>query len=127
MKLIYVASPYAGDVERNVEYAKQACRTVMESGHAFFAPHLLYPAVLDDAVPEERQTGIEMGLTLLHRCDELWAFGSVTSSGMQAEIEEAERLRIPVHRMDISEDLAPERLLVPEQNSKTAEAVTMAM
>ena len=122
MKLIYVASPYAGDVERNVEYAKQACRTVMESGHAFFAPHLLYPAVLDDAVPEERQTGIEMGLTLLHRCDELWAFGSVTSSGMQAEIEEAERLR-----MDISEDLAPERLLVPEQNSQTAEAVTMAM
>ena len=38
MKLIYVASPYAGDVERNVEYAKQACRTVMESGHAFLPP-----------------------------------------------------------------------------------------
>ncbi len=127
MKLIYVASPYAGDVERNVEYAKQACRTVMESGHAFFAPHLLYPAVLDDAVPEERQAGIEMGLTLLHRCDELWAFGPVTSRGMQAEIEEAERLRIPVHRMDISEGLAPERLLVPEQTGQTAEAVTMAM
>ncbi len=127
MKLIYVASPYAGDVERNVEYAKQACRTVMESGHAFFAPHLLYPAVLDDAVPEERQAGIEMGLTLLHRCDELWAFGPVTSSGMQAEIEEAERLRIPVHRVDISGELAPERLLVPEQTGQTAEAVTMAM
>ena len=38
MKLIYVASPYAGDVEQNVEYAKQACRTVMESGHAFLRP-----------------------------------------------------------------------------------------
>ena len=111
MKLIYVASPYAGDVERNVEYAKQACRTVMESGHAFFAPHLLYPAVLDDAVPEERQTGIEMGLPLRHRCDELWTFGSVTSSGMQAEIEEAERLRIPVRRMDVAEGLVPERCL----------------
>ena len=107
MKLIYVASPYAGDVERNVEYAKQACRTVMESGHAFFAPHLLYPAVLNDAVPEERQAGIEMGLALLHRCDELWAFGSVVSRGMQAEIAEAERLRIPVRRME----LAPERTL----------------
>ena len=53
MKLIYVASPYAGDMERNVEYAKQACRTVMECGHAFIAPHLLYPAVLNDAVSEE--------------------------------------------------------------------------
>ena len=54
MKLIYVASPYAGDVEANVEYAKQACRTVMESGNAFFAPHLLYPSILDDAVSSER-------------------------------------------------------------------------
>ena len=32
MKLIYVASPYAGDVERNVEYAKQACHAVMKKG-----------------------------------------------------------------------------------------------
>lgn len=111
MKLIYVASPYAGDVERNIEYAKQACRTVMESGHAFFAPHLLYPAVLNDAVPEERQAGIEMGLTLLHRCDELWAFGPCVSSGMQAEIAEAEQLRIPVRRMDVSAGPIPERTL----------------
>ena len=106
MKLIYVASPYAGDVEKNVEYAKQACRTVMESGYAFFAPHLLYPAVLNDSVPEERQAGIEMGLTLLYRCDELWAFGPTVSSGMQAEIAEAERLRIPVRRMDVTEGMA---------------------
>lgn len=111
MKLIYVASPYAGDVERNVEYAKQACRTVVESGHAFFAPHLMYPAVLNDMVPAERQAGIEMGLTLLHRCDELWCFGPVVSSGMQAEISEAERLRIPVRRMDVTEDLAPVKTL----------------
>jgi len=96
MKLIYVASPYAGDIEKNVEYAKQACRAVMESGHAFFAPHLLYPAVLDDAIPEERQAGIEMGLTLLYRCDEVWAFGPHISRGMQ-------RLRIPVRRMEIPE------------------------
>lgn len=75
------------------------------------APHLLYPAVLNDAVPEERQAGIEMGLTLLHRCDELWAFGPCVSNGMQAEIAEAERLRIPVRRMDVSEELIPERTL----------------
>ena len=110
MKLIYVASPYAGDVERNVEYAKQACHAVMESGHAFFAPQLLYPAILDDSIPEERQAGIEMGLTLLHRCDELWCFGPVVSSGMQAEIAEAERLRIPVHRMDMAGKLVPEQM-----------------
>ncbi len=103
MRLIYVASPSAGDVEKNVEYAKQACRNVMESGHAIFAPHLLYPSVLDHLVPEERQAGIETRLTLLYRWDELWAFGPTVSSGMQAEIAEAERLRIPVRRMEIPE------------------------
>jgi len=105
MKLIYVASPYAGDIERNIEYAKEACRTVMENGNAFFAPHLLYPAVLDDAVPAERQLGIDMGLTMLSKCDELWVFGPRISAAMQAEMEEADRLGIPIRRMEISEDM----------------------
>ena len=48
MKLIYVASPYAGDIERNTEFAKNACRFVMNEGYAFFAPHLLYPQVLNE-------------------------------------------------------------------------------
>ena len=111
MKLIYVASPYAGDVEKNVAYAKWVCREIAEHGYAFVAPHLIYPEILDDAVPEERQAGIKMGLTLLQRCDELWAFGPVVSSGMQREIAEAERLRIPIRRMDMAGELAPERML----------------
>lgn len=105
MKLIYVASPYAGDIETNMEYAKQACRTVMENGNAFFAPHLLYPSILDDAVSSERQLGIDMGLTMLSKCDELWVFGSRISAGMQVEMEEAERIGIPIHRMEISKNM----------------------
>lgn len=105
MKLIYVASPFSGDVERNVGYAKQACRKVMESGHAFFAPHLIYPSMLNDEVPEERQLGIEMGLAMLSRCDELWVFGGRISAGMQAEIQEAQRIGIPILRMDLGEEL----------------------
>ena len=59
MKLIYVASPYAGDIEQNTEFARKACRHVMSEGHAFFAPHLLYPQLLDDSKPQERQAGLE--------------------------------------------------------------------
>ena len=99
MKLIYVASPYAGDIEANVRYAEDACRFVMHKGHAFFAPHLLYPAVLDDSVPAERALGMSMGLLMLGKCDELWAFGDRISAGMKAEIEEAVRLGIPVKRI----------------------------
>ena len=103
MKLIYVASPFSGDVEKNIEYAKNACRTVMDSGPAFFAPHLLYPSFLDDTVPEERKLGMDMGLAALERCDELWAFGPRISNGMAAEIANAEHLGIPVRRMELEE------------------------
>ena len=99
MKLIYVASPYAGDVEKNTEFAKRACRHVMEQGHAFFAPHLLYPQLLDDSVPAERQAGLDMGVAMLTRCDELWCYGDHISCGMHCEMEEADRLGIPVRRV----------------------------
>lgn len=99
MKLIYVASPYTGDVKKNTEFAKEACRHVMEQGYAFFAPHLLYPAILDDAKPEQRQAGLDMGLAMLERCDELWVYGGHISQGMMLEIEEAGRLGIPTRRV----------------------------
>lgn len=99
MKLIYVASPYAGDIEKNTEFAKEACRHVMNEGHAFFAPHLLYPAILDEQQPEQRQRGLDMGLAMLPRCDELWCYGGRISFGMHLEIEEAGRLGIPIRRV----------------------------
>ena len=99
MKLIYVASPYAGDIEQNTEFAKRACRNVMNEGHAFFAPHLLYPQLLDDSNPQERQAGLDMGLAMLPRCDELWCYGDRISYGMHLEIEEAVKIGIPVRRV----------------------------
>lgn len=99
MKLIYVASPYAGEVEKNTEFSKRACRHVMEQGHAFFAPHLLYPCLLDDSVPAERQAGLDMGMAMLSRCDELWCYGDHISFGMHCEMEEADGLGIPVRRV----------------------------
>lgn len=106
MKLIYVASPYAGDVKGNVRFAEEACRYVMDQGCAFFAPHLLYPTILDDSVPSERALGMAMGTTVLSKCDELWAFGERVSPGMQSEIAEAQRLGIPVRRIALLKDRA---------------------
>lgn len=99
MKLIYMASPYAGDIEKNTKFAKRACRHVMNEGHAFFAPHLLYPQLLNDANPQERQAGLAMGLAVLPRCDELWCYGEHISHGMLLEIQEADRLGISVCRV----------------------------
>lgn len=95
MKLIYVASPYAGEMEKNTEFAKKACRYVMDQGHAFFAPHLLYPVILEENTPEQRQLGLDMGLSMLAKCDNLWVCGDRISPGMQAEIDLAKQLGIP--------------------------------
>lgn len=99
MKMIFVASPYAGDVKKNIEFAKEACQYVLNEGHAFFCPHLLYPQVLDDNKTEERKLGIDSGKRILLNCDELWAFGETISPGMFEEIQYARKNGIPVKRI----------------------------
>lgn len=64
MKLVIIESPYAGDVEANVEYARRCVRDSLLRGEAPIASHLLYtqPGILDDDIAEERQQGIDAGL-----------------------------------------------------------------
>lgn len=63
-RLVILESPYAGDVVRNVDYARACLRDSLMRGEAPIASHLLYtlPGVLDDDVPAERQRGIDAGL-----------------------------------------------------------------
>lgn len=88
---VYVASRYAGDVERNVALAIDYCRRVIDTGYMPVASHLLYPQILNDNDPDERELGLLFGLALLRMCDEVWVFGEV-SEGMAKEIEEAKKL-----------------------------------
>lgn len=90
-KKIYVASKYAGDVETNAAAAIGYCRLVIDKGYMPIASHLLYPQILNDNDPKERELGLLFGLALLRTCDEVWVFGSV-SPGVAQEIEEAKRL-----------------------------------
>ena len=62
MKLVILESPYAGDVEANVVYARACLLDSLRRGEAPIASHLLYTQVLDDTVPEERALGIAAGL-----------------------------------------------------------------
>lgn len=64
MRLVIVESPYAGDVEANVEYARACVRDSLSRGEAPIASHLLYtqPGILDDDDADERQWGIDAGL-----------------------------------------------------------------
>ncbi|HCW26626.1 DUF7768 domain-containing protein [Blautia faecis] len=89
---VYVASRYAGDVVANTTAAIGYCRRVIQDGYMPIASHLLYPQILDDKNPAERELGLSFGLALLQMCDEVWVFGKVTK-GMAGEIEEAKKLK----------------------------------
>lgn len=64
MRLVILESPYAGDVETNVTYARTCMRDSLSRGEAPIASHLLYtqPGVLRDWIASERQWGIDAGL-----------------------------------------------------------------
>lgn len=64
MRLVIIESPYAGDIEANVAYARACMRDSLERGEAPIASHLLYtqPGILRDDIPDERQWGIDAGL-----------------------------------------------------------------
>lgn len=100
MKLVYICSPLRGDVERNIRKANGYCRFAATKSAVPIAPHAMFTGFLDDAIPQERQMGLEMGLELLKRCCELWVFGNRMSEGMKAEIKAAEELNITIKYFD---------------------------
>ena len=104
-KLIYIVSPYAGDVQENILAAQNACRYAMAQGAVPIAVHLMYPQFLDDGSPEDREAGLQMGIRVLKACDELWLCGDRVSAGMQRELDAAVQIGIPIRRIN-SQELA---------------------
>ena len=103
MKLIYVCSPCRGippydpDKTRlNIFDAGEYCREVIKAGHIPIAPHYFYRDIFNDEISEQRAKALEIGLSLLSKCDALWVFGTEISEGMNTEIARAKVFGIPV-------------------------------
>ena len=64
MRLVIIESPYAGDIETHVKYARRCVKDSLSRGEAPLASHLLYTqdGILDDSDPDERLLGIRAGL-----------------------------------------------------------------
>lgn len=87
--IVYICSPYAGDIENNVKAAQAYSRFAVNKGYIPVAPHLLFPQFLNDNDPKERQLGLFFGNALMSKCSEVWVFGNRISAGMEAEIKRA--------------------------------------
>lgn len=95
-KLVFICSPFAGDIEGNTERARRYGRFAVTKNAVPFIPHLLFPQFLNEDDPEERRLGIDMGMHVLKLCKEIWVFGNRISSGMAVEINKAKSLGIPI-------------------------------
>lgn len=91
--LVYICSPYSGNVEENIKKARSFCRFALEQNCIPIAPHLLFPQFMDDEDIEERELAMFMDIVLMGKCSEVWVLGSTISSGMLREIEVAKKRR----------------------------------
>lgn len=91
--LVYICSPFSGDIEGNVKRAQKFCRFALEKGNIPLAPHLMFPQFMDDTNEEERELAMFMDIILMGKCQEVWVLGHTISKGMRIEIERAEKRR----------------------------------
>lgn len=107
--LVIIESPFAGDVEGNIAYARKCVADSVHRGEAPIASHLLFtqPGILDDNVPAERQAGIEAGLAwyrVADKCvvyaDRGWSNGMrqgvarATACGVEVEVRYIEQQEV---------------------------------
>ena len=71
MKRVIIESPYAGNIKRNLEYARACVKDSLLRGEAPIASHLLYTqeGILNDSISEERRLGIDAGLAWMEVAD----------------------------------------------------------
>jgi hypothetical protein len=92
--IVYICSPYSGDIEENTLKARKYSRFAVDQGALPIAPHLLLPQYMDEKT--ERDLAMQMDMILLAHCLELWVFGSFISKGMEAEIARAKQRRMTI-------------------------------
>ena len=95
-KLVYICAPLRGDVEKNIEFARQKAQEVFQAGDIPVCPHLMFPPIADPENPVQDQAARDMGLRLVESCQEVHVYGPEWTEGMWAEIRHAMDLGIQV-------------------------------
>ncbi|MFM1524467.1 MULTISPECIES: DUF7768 domain-containing protein [Helcococcus] len=92
--LVYICSPFSGDINNNVKKARIYSRYALDKGNIPIAPHLLFPQFMSEE--KERDLAMHFNYVLLGKCEELWVFGDYISSGMALEIDVAKKRKMKI-------------------------------
>lgn len=93
-KKAYICSPLSAPDAKGISHNMDMARFYMEKMKDLyhcrtFASHAYLPLMLDDSIPEERETALRIGMELMNLCEALIICGRRVSSGMAGEVREA--------------------------------------
>jgi hypothetical protein len=92
MPCVIIESPYQGNIERNVKYARRCMKDSLDRSESPFLSHLLYTQVLDDTNLVERTKGINANFDWIAYADYTAVYIDYgVSDGMIEGINEAQK------------------------------------
>ena len=101
-KKTILESPYSGDVEKNIDYAKKCLRDSLERDECPFASHLLYTQVLNDRDKKERWLGMSQAFEWYEFADQMILYIDLgISKGMLLGVKQAVKRNIPIFKRTI--------------------------
>lgn len=92
--LAYITAVWSGNQAEDGKRAAGYCRAVYEAGFSPLCPILYLPLILNDAIPEEHKSGIDIGRDLLRRAHVLVVCGDGINEDVKNDIAVAGRLNI---------------------------------
>lgn len=106
---IYICSPFRSrdkaEQDFYIWFAKQQGKDVLKRGDIPVIPHLYFPQLMDDDIPEDRELSLEFGKRILKYCDAMWVcrLSGYLSEGMKGEVDYARNYT----SVEIAEDFCP--------------------
>lgn len=99
---VYIATPYRTETMRDSydRYLLKCIEDSISKNEAPYAPHIYLPKlkVCDDRTTEGRRIGMEIGQKFLNICQLVAVYKDFgISEGMQAEIDVAKAMKIPIN------------------------------
>lgn len=98
--LAYITASWSGEHDTDTKQAAQYCRAVYEAGFSPICPLLYLPLFLNDAIPEEHKSGIDIGRDLLRRSHVLVVCGNTVDEAVKNDIAVAGRMNITATTLD---------------------------
>jgi hypothetical protein len=98
--LAYITAAWSGDHNADTQQAAQYCRAVYEAGFSPVCPLLYLPLFLNNAIPEENKSGVDIQRDLLRRSHVVVVCGTGIDEDVKNDIAVAGRLNITATTLD---------------------------